>query len=279
MFALTISETAGAIGATGAPSRDGPLRERSRRAVRSLRVWHVLRPRSGRRSVAPATRQGNVGANVAPVIASPRELVRGIALSSGHRFDPRARMDSPSVTELLIDSRAGGRASVERLTPLLYDELRRIAHLRLRSERDDHTLSTTALVHEAYLRLVDQSRVGAEEHSQFLALASIAMRRVLVDHARAHLSAKRGGDQGKLSLDEELAIDAAEDERSAMVVALDEALSELAAFDTRLARVVECRYFGGLTEEETARVIGATSRTVRRDWVKAKGWLYNALRE
>jgi RNA polymerase sigma factor (TIGR02999 family) len=187
-------------------------------------------------------------------------------------------MESPNVTEILIGSRSSARETADRLAPVLYDELRRIAHLRLRGERDDHTLSTTALVHEAYLRLVDQTRVTYEDRSQFLAVASITMRRVLVDHARAHLTEKRGGNHERLSLDEELVIESADDE-SAMIVALDDALRNLATFDERLARVVECRYFGGLTAEETANVIGATARTVRRDWVKAKGWLYNALRD
>ena len=185
--------------------------------------------------------------------------------------------DESRVTRLLIEARTDAHGGVERLVPLLYKELRQIAHLQLKRERDDHTLSTTALVHEAYLRLMDQTRVTFQDRSQFLAVASIAMRRVLVDHARAHLTDKRRGDHVTLELDRELPFAAADDDRSELIVDLDEALTRLAAFDARLARVVECRYFGGLTEEETGTVVGATARTVRRDWVKARGWLYNAL--
>lgn len=133
-------------------------------------------------------------------------------------------------------------------------------------------------MHEAYLRLVDQTRVTFEDRSQFLAVASIAMRRVLVDHARAHVADKRRGERVPLALDQDLPVAAADDERSELIVELDDALTRLASFDARLARVVECRYFGGLSEEETAEVIGTTARTVRRDWVKARGWLYDALR-
>jgi RNA polymerase sigma factor (TIGR02999 family) len=160
------------------------------------------------------------------------------------------------------------------LTQVLYDELRRVAHLQLRRERTGHTLGTTALVHEAYLKLVDQTGATFANRAQFLGTAAVVMRRVLVDHARAHATAKRGGGQAALSLDDELVIDAAHPEP---LIELDEALVRLAAFDERLARVVECRFFGGLTEEETAAAIGTTARTVRRDWVKAKGWLYDAL--
>jgi RNA polymerase sigma factor (TIGR02999 family) len=159
------------------------------------------------------------------------------------------------------------------MLPLVYDELRRMAHVHLGRERTGHTLSTTDLVHEAYVRLANQRGV-AMERSQFLGAASAAMRRILIDYARKHQAAKRGGGAGVLSLDEALT---AADESSEMLVALDEALTRLAADDERLAQVVECRYFGGLTEEETAEALKVTARTVRRDWVKAKEWLYREL--
>jgi RNA polymerase sigma factor (TIGR02999 family) len=181
---------------------------------------------------------------------------------------------STSVTDLLLGAR-GSAALVDRLAPVLYEELRQVAHLQLRRERTGHTLGTTALVHEAYLKLVDQSRATFADRAQFLATAAVVMRRVLIDYARSRATAKRGDGVAMLSLDEELALDG---EQSDALVALDDALRELSAFDERLARVVECRFFGGLTEEETASVLGTTARTVRRDWVKAKGWLYNAMR-
>ena len=149
--------------------------------------------------------------------------------------------------------------------------MRRIARRQLRSERPDHTLNTTALVHEAYLKLVDQTRAEWRDRVHFFAVAAQAMRRILVDHARKHLAAKRGGRQQQVPLEEAvLSID----DRAETLLALDEALTDLARLDERLGRVVECRFFGGLSEEETAEVLGVTARTVRRDWVKAKGWLH-----
>jgi RNA polymerase sigma factor (TIGR02999 family) len=159
------------------------------------------------------------------------------------------------------------------LLSLVYDELRGMAHRKLGRERDGHTLATTDLVHEAWLRLASRGRVA--DRAQFLAIASAAMRRVLIDHARRHQAARRSGGARPLELDE---AQIAASESSAELVALDDALSRLAELDERLAKVVECRYFGGLTEEETARALGVTARTVRRDWVKARGWLYRDLR-
>jgi len=164
---------------------------------------------------------------------------------------------------------------VEQLTPVLYDELRRVAHLQLRRERPDHTLGTTALVHEAYLKLADQTRSSFADRAHFLATAAVAMRRVLVDHARGRAREKRGGAQLPVTLDEELALGAGSCDA---LLELDDALARLGEIEPRLARVVECRFFGGLTDEETASALGTTARTVRRDWVKAKGWLYQALR-
>lgn len=167
------------------------------------------------------------------------------------------------------------RDSLDSLLPLVYAELRRIAHAHLGRERPGHTLSTTDLVHEAYVRLADQ-RAVALERPRFLTTASTAMRRILIDYARQHQAVKRGGGATVISLDEALV---AVDESSEMLVALDDALTRLAAVDARHAQVVECRYFGGLTEDETAEALQVTARTVRRDWVKAKEWLYRELRD
>ena len=181
----------------------------------------------------------------------------------------------PDITGLLLDWQGGDADAIDRLLPLVYDELRRIAHHQLRGERADHTLGTTALVHEAYVRLVDQTRVQWADRAHFFAIAARAMRRVLVDYARQHRAAKRGGSAEPVSLDE--AVVAAET-RAESLIALDDALGRLASLDDRLCRVVECRFFGGLTEEETASALHVTSRTVRRDWVKAKGWLLQEMR-
>jgi RNA polymerase sigma factor (TIGR02999 family) len=182
----------------------------------------------------------------------------------------------PDITGLLVAWRAGDRAAFDRLLPLVYDELRRIAHRQLGRERTDHTLGTTALVHEAYLKLVDQTRAQLVDRTHFFTVAARAMRRILVDYARRHRAVKRGGAQAPVSLDETTIV---ADQRAETLVALDEALTRLAAVDVRLSQVVECRFFGGLTEEETAEALAVTARTVRRDWVKAKGWLSHALRE
>lgn len=155
-----------------------------------------------------------------------------------------------------------------------YEELRRIAHRQLHLERPGHTLGTTGLVHETYVRLVDQTRVEWRDRAQFFGAAAWAMRRILVDYARLHRAARRGGGVQRVSLTD----DAPAAERGEMILALDEAMERLAALDRRLCRVVECRYFGGLSEEETAEVLGVTRRTVQRDWVKARGWLYLELR-
>jgi RNA polymerase sigma factor (TIGR02999 family) len=180
-------------------------------------------------------------------------------------------MDTRSVTDLLIDARHGSSDDLNRLLPLVYDDLRRIARQQLRKELTQLTVDTGALVHEAYLRLVDQTRVGWVDRAHFLAVASMAMRRVLLDHARRRRAAKRGGVLIRVPFDESsLSVE----ERAELLVRLDEALARLATLNERLSRVVECRYFGGLTDEETAEALNVSVRTVRRDWVKAKGWLY-----
>jgi RNA polymerase sigma factor (TIGR02999 family) len=178
------------------------------------------------------------------------------------------------VTGLLEAFEGGDRNALDRLLPLVYDEMRRIAHRELQRERSDHTLSTTDVVHEAYLKLLDHARPATGEHVRFLAVAATAVRRALIEHARRRDAVKRGGGQRPLTLDEDLL---PADEGSDHLLALDEALTRLADLDERLARVVECRYFGGLTEDETAAALGVTARTVRRDWVKARAWLYREL--
>jgi RNA polymerase sigma factor (TIGR02999 family) len=178
--------------------------------------------------------------------------------------------DPRQVTDLLIQLRDGSPEAMERLFSTVYKELRRIAHRQLQLERTGHTLGTTGLVHETYLRLVDQTRVEWRDRAQFFGAAAWAMRRILVDYARRNRAARRGGGSVRLTLNDD--VPAAE--RSEMLLALDESLDRLTALDRRLGQVVECRYFGGLTEQETAEVLGVTRRTVQRDWAKARGWLY-----
>jgi RNA polymerase sigma factor (TIGR02999 family) len=163
---------------------------------------------------------------------------------------------------------------LDRLFPLIYDDLRRVASVQLRRESPGHTLSTTALVHEAYLRLVDVNRMEWKDRVHFLSMASRAMRRVLIDHARRHHADRRGSGAVAVTFDE-AAVPA--DAPAEELVALDDALERLGALNPRLVSVVECRYFGGMTEEETAAALSITSRTVRSDWVKARGWLRRAL--
>jgi RNA polymerase sigma factor (TIGR02999 family) len=158
---------------------------------------------------------------------------------------------------------------MDRLFPLVYDELRRIAHSHMAGERPDHTLGTTGLVHETYFKLVDQTRVEWRDRGHFFRIASWAMRRLLVDYARTAQALRRGGGRQRVTLDEERA----GGERGETLVALDEALDRLAVVNRRLSQVVECRFFGGLTEEETAEAPGVSARTVERDWIKARSWL------
>jgi RNA polymerase sigma factor (TIGR02999 family) len=165
-------------------------------------------------------------------------------------------------------------AEAEALFPELYDELRRIAHRHLGGERTGHTLSTTALVHEAYVKLADQTRARFHNRSHFLAVASQAMRRILVGYARRVKADKRGGRWQRLDFD---SVDIPVEDRAAALVALDGAMERLAELNPRLSRVVECRFFGGMTEEEVAAALGVAERTVRRDWIKAKGWLMREL--
>jgi RNA polymerase sigma-70 factor, ECF subfamily len=180
------------------------------------------------------------------------------------------------VTQILRDWSGGDARAPERLMPFVYDELRRLARSFLARERDGHTLQPTALVNEAYLRLVDQTRVEWQNRAHFYGIASRMMRRVLIDHARAHVTDKRGGGAVRLSLED---VQLPAEQRAASLVALDEALGRLAAMDERKCRVVEMRFFGGLSDEEIAEVLGVTTRTVLRDWKKARLWLYRELSE
>jgi RNA polymerase sigma factor (TIGR02999 family) len=187
-------------------------------------------------------------------------------------------MDEPpthEITRLIQEHRHGSRDALDRLFPLVYDELRRMAHRALLRERASHTLSTTALVHEAYVRLVDQERATWYDRAHFLALAATAMRRILVDYARRQKRLKRGGERRPVTLDDAMLV---ADQRADTLLALDEALSGLGALNERLSRVVECRFFAGLTTEETAAALQVTTRTVERDWQKARAWLYIQLR-
>jgi RNA polymerase sigma factor (TIGR02999 family) len=184
-------------------------------------------------------------------------------------------MNEPAdITAHLQAWNAGESSAREAVFPLVYEELRRIARRQLKNERIGHTLDTTALVHEAYLKLIDQTRADFADRSHFYAVASNAMRRILVDYARRYLADKRGGAPRRVSLCDDMLV---AEERADTLLAVDEALNELARIDPRLSRVVECRFFGGLTDEETAQILGITARTVRRDWTKAKAWLHTML--
>lgn len=178
------------------------------------------------------------------------------------------------ITTQLRAWQAGDPSARERLFPLVYDELRLIAHRQLQRERPGHTLDTTALVHEAYLRLAGSTSQDFSDRAHFFAMAATAMRRILVDYARRYRTEKRGDAPRRVSLTDTMLV---AEERADTLLAVDEALGELARIDPRLSRVVECRFFAGLTEEETAETLGVTSRTVRRDWTKAKGWLLRTL--
>ena len=178
------------------------------------------------------------------------------------------------VTQLLLAWRHGDAAALERVVPLVYAELRRIAHRYMRDERPDHPLQTTALVHEAYLRLADVNRLDWQSRNQFYAVSARMMRRILVDEARRRDAGKRGGDPSRIELDEALM---PTPEKGADVLALEEALSRLEALDERKARVVELRCFTGLSVAETAEVLQVSEETVFRDWRMAKLWLRREL--
>lgn len=183
---------------------------------------------------------------------------------------------SIDVTGLLVRWSQGEPEALDRLMPVIYAECRRIAAQQLRKEHRDHTLDPTALVHELYLRLVDQRRASWANRTQFFGVAAQLMRRVLVDYARARQAHKRGGSATFVSL--AAAADTPDESRVADVLAIDEALERLAAFDPEQVRIIELRFFAGLTVEETARLVGRSPRTVKREWRLAKAWLYRELR-
>ncbi len=179
-------------------------------------------------------------------------------------------------TQLLISANAGNREAFDLLYGRLYDELRQVARQRLMRSAHGETLNTAVLVHEAYLKLVDQSRIAFSDRAHFLALASRAMRFILIDYARARSAQKRGGDAEHRPLD---GVQIATDDRAADLLALNEALERLAEYDDRLARLVEFRFFGGLTYDEIAAATGYSLPTVKRDWTRARAWLYHAMRD
>jgi RNA polymerase sigma factor (TIGR02999 family) len=199
----------------------------------------------------------------------------GLHTSSTDRIgaDAHRRADA---TQLLLSWKGTNREVLDQLLPLVYDELRRLAHRHLRRERADHTLQTTALVHEAYLNLINQDQVRWQNRAHFFAIAARVMRRILLMHARKKQALKRGGGCAHVSIED---VPVVSTENPEEVIALDDALSRLEALDDRLARVVECRYFGGLTVKETAEALDVSPATVKRDWRTAKAWLYRALQD
>jgi RNA polymerase sigma-70 factor, ECF subfamily len=186
----------------------------------------------------------------------------------------RSSVSPQRVTQLLAHWSHGDDAALGELTPLVYEELRRLAHHQMGGQRPDHTLQTTALVNEAYLRLADQTNPSWQDRAHFFAVAARAMRQILVNYAKSYRAQKRGGGALKVELDEAAIVSP---EKSKEIVELHEALERLASLDSRKARVVELKYFGGLNHDEIAEVMKVSTVTVRRDWVFAKAWLHNEL--
>jgi RNA polymerase sigma-70 factor (ECF subfamily) len=185
-------------------------------------------------------------------------------------------LSADKVTGLLSEWRQGDKAALDKLTPLVYDEMRRLAHRYVRREREGHTLQTTALVNEVYLRLAGQQSIEWQNRAHFFGVIARVMRHILIDHARARHFAKRGGAAERIPLED---ADLMSAQRAAELVGLDEALEELARFDGRKSRVVELRYFGGLSLEETAEVLDISVMTVRREWRAARAWLFRRMRD
>lgn len=183
-------------------------------------------------------------------------------------------LSTHEITQLLHDWHDGDQAALDRLVPLVYDELRRISKAYLRRQAPGQTLQTAALINEAYLQMVNLPEIDWQNRVHFFGVAARVMRHILIDRARAKRFAKRGGGAQQVSLDEAAAVSV---ERSEELLALDDALNRLAALDARQSRIVELRYFGGLTAEEVAEVLGIAAITVHREWAKAKGWLYREL--
>lgn len=205
-----------------------------------------------------------------PMVSQPSDDVRGADSSSG------SDEEEGSLTRLLSACSEGDPEAFDRLIPLVYSDLRAIAHRRLRSERDGHTLNTTAVVHEAYVQLVAQATATWRDRAHFFAVASVVIRHVLIDYARHRDAAKRGGGRLRVPLRDDMA---GEKPRTVDLLALDEALSELADRDAPMAKVVECRFFGGMTMEETAAAVDVSQRTAERLWTRARAHLYRMLSE
>lgn len=184
--------------------------------------------------------------------------------------------ENGEVTQLLAELGHGSRDALDRVLPIEYAELQRIAHRQLDGERPDHTMATSDLVHEAYLKLVGLDRIEWKNRAQFFAVAAQAMRRVLVDYAISRRAQKRGGDRRKVSLDDAMLVT---EQQSDELLALHYALTELEAINPRLGRVVECRYFAGMSIQETAEVLETSPATVKRDWTLARAWLHRSLSE
>jgi RNA polymerase sigma-70 factor, ECF subfamily len=191
-------------------------------------------------------------------------------------MSPPEMSEGDEVTLLLSALTRGDDGAASKLIPVVYGELRKLAGSYMRKERVDHTLQATALVHEAYLKLVEQRSVNWQSRAHFFGIAAQIMRRILIDHARGHTREKRGGEQRKVSLDEAFIF---AEQRADELLAVDDSLNQLAKFDPRQARVVELRFFGGLSVEEAAEVLGVSPKTVKRDWSVAKAWLYADLKE
>ena len=183
---------------------------------------------------------------------------------------PIPSLPPQEVTQLLVDWGNGNQAALDRLMPIVYTEPRQLAHRYMRRERPGHTMQTTALIHEAYLRLVDQNQVRWQHQAHFFGIAARLMRQILIEHARSRTRAKRGGGVGTISLDEAAIVSQA---RATELLALDDALERLATMDPRKSQVVELRFFGGLSVEEAAQVLNIAPNTVLRDWRMAKAWL------
>ena len=191
--------------------------------------------------------------------------------------DEVSRTHSPSeITRLLEAAGGGDQHAIDNLLPLIYDEVRRLAQAQLRSERPSHTLNATALVHEAYLKLIVQDRVSWQNRAHFFAIAAQAMRRILVDYARGRLAQKRGGGAAIVTLNDEII---ATDSRAEDIAALDDALERLRRLDERQCRIVELRFFSGLTEKEVGSALGISEATVKRDWRMARAWLGRELKD
>lgn len=190
------------------------------------------------------------------------------------RREKKTTMEMPDVTVLLDNWSKGDQNALDQLTPVVYDELRRLAASYMRRERQDHTLQSTALVNEAYLKLVDQKNVVWQNRAHFFGIAAQMIRRILVDHARAHKAEKRGGGAGVLSLDEAIGVP---EKRDIEILSLNDALTRLSELDPQQGRIVELRFFTGLSIEETAEVVGVSPATVKREWAAARAWLFREI--